>query len=43
MHTIIKLYRARQRSLVPRTNYVLKRIIALTIETNALSGELAGM
>lgn len=35
-----QLYRARQRSLVPHTNYILKRIISLTIETNALSGML---
>ncbi|KAF8182016.1 hypothetical protein BJ912DRAFT_978782 [Pholiota molesta] len=37
----ILLYRARQRSLVPKTNYILKRIIAITIETNTLSASVA--
>ncbi|KJA23097.1 hypothetical protein HYPSUDRAFT_40221 [Hypholoma sublateritium FD-334 SS-4] len=35
------LYRARKHSRVPRTKYILRRIIALTIETNSLTASIA--
>ena len=34
----MQLYRTRQHALVPRTKFILRRIIALTVETNILSG-----
>ncbi|KJA25522.1 hypothetical protein HYPSUDRAFT_404539 [Hypholoma sublateritium FD-334 SS-4] len=35
------LYRARQRTLLPQTKFILRRVIALTVETNTLSATAA--